>query len=106
MQNEVAEKKEYPLKLDLLFFAGKGKGIAKEPFVPDEYWRKKAPQNATPGSKIDHYRDYKGKKEKSTVIYDQYGRQKYRIDHSDHSMPKNHSVPHLHEYKYGPGYHP
>ena len=85
---------------------GKGNDIAKEPFVPDEYWRKKAPQNATPGSKIDHYRDYNGKTEKSTVIYDNFGRQKYRIDHSDHSMPKDHSVPHLHEYKYGPGYHP
>ncbi|MGX1434378.1 hypothetical protein ACUXCE_005575, partial [Cytobacillus horneckiae] len=85
---------------------GNADDFAKEPFVPDEYWKKKAPQNATPGSKIEHYRDYNGKIEKSTVIYDDFGRQKFRIDHSDHSMPKNHSIPHLHEYKYGPGYHP
>lgn len=51
--------------------------------------RKKAPQNATQGSKIDRYRDYNSKTEKLTVIYDNFGRQKYRIDHSDHSMPKD-----------------
>ncbi|KGR83736.1 hypothetical protein [Lysinibacillus odysseyi] len=80
-------------------------GFAKELFVPDEYWKSKAPSNATPGLKIEHYRDYNGKKEKSTVIYDDFGRQRYRIDHSDHSMPLDHSVPHLHEYKFDdPGY--
>jgi len=40
------------------------------------------------------------------VIYDKFGRQKYRIDYSDHGRPKSHSVPHLHEYKYGPRYDP
>ena len=74
-----------------------------KPFVPAHHLEKKAPHHATPGSKRIHYRMYKGKKEKSTVIYDGFGRQKYRIDHSDHSMSKTHSVPHLHEYSYGPG---
>ncbi|MGE7093147.1 hypothetical protein ACQKII_17150 [Lysinibacillus sp. NPDC048646] len=84
---------------------GKDDDFAKEPFVPDEYWHRKAPDNATSGSKIGHYRDYKGKKEKSTVIYDDFGRQQYRVDHADHSMPLDHSVPHLHERKFDdPGY--
>ncbi|TCT16440.1 putative toxin of predicted polymorphic toxin system [Melghiribacillus thermohalophilus] len=109
-QNVVTRNKKGLLNLDLQFFVGKGTGkdddFAKEPFVPDEYWTKKAPQNASPGSKIEHYRYYNGKIEKSTVIYDDYGRQKFRVDHSNHGMPKDHSTPHLHEYKYGPGYHP
>ena len=58
---------------------------------------------STPNSKMTHYRIYNGKKEKSTVIYDRYGRQKYRVDHSNHSMPKAHSTPHLHEYTYSRG---
>ncbi|MGG4154292.1 DNRLRE domain-containing protein [Peribacillus muralis] len=83
---------------------GTYKQTSKKTFVPEEYWERKAPQNATPGSKVIHYRQYKGKKEKSTVIYDKFGRQKYRVDHANHSMPDKHTVPHLHEYKYGPGY--
>ncbi|WP_188386419.1 RHS repeat domain-containing protein, partial [Priestia taiwanensis] len=96
--------KKMPLKMDLQMFAHKNR--VKKPFVPAEYWTRKAPYHSTPSSKVTHYRYYNGKKEKSTVIYDKFGRQKYRIDHSNHSMPKNHSVPHLHEYKYGRGYGP
>ncbi len=103
--NEVqaVEKQGLRLKLDLQLFAKKkdeGSGL----FVPDEYWGRKAPIYNTPGLKYDHYREYKGKVERSTVIYDNFGRQSYRVDHSDHSMPKDHSIPHLHEYKFETGY--
>ncbi len=106
-QKEKEQLGEYAKSLDKGTGKGTGKGddFAKEPFVPDEYWQRKAPDNATPGSKIEHYRDYKGKEEKSTVIYDDFGSQHYRVDHADHSMPLDHSVPHLHERKFDdPGY--
>jgi hypothetical protein len=38
------------------------------------------------------------------VIYDDAGRQKYRVDHDNHSMPDDHSAPHLHEREFGQGY--
>jgi len=98
------DSKNGSLKLDLQLFAdNKGTGKVDSPFVPDEYWGRKAPDFNTPGLKYDHYREYNGKIERSTVIYDNAGRQSYRVDHADHSMPK-HSVPHLHERKFGPGY--
>jgi hypothetical protein len=77
---------------------------ANEPFVPDEYWEKKAPMSSTPGSKFYHYREDDGVIEKSLVIYDNYGRQMYRIDYNNHARGSSHSIPHLHEYIYGPGY--
>ena len=102
-QKEIDQLGEYVKKHDK--GTDKGDDFAKELFVPDEYWKRKAPDNATPGSKIEHYRDYKCKKEKSTVIYDDFGRQHYEVDHADHSMPLDHSVPHLHERKFDdPGY--
>ncbi|SFS45668.1 DNRLRE domain-containing protein [Marininema halotolerans] len=71
----------------------------------NEYWSKrKAPHLGTPGEKYQHYRWYNGKWERSTVINDHLGRQKYRIDHNDHSMPQDHSAPHLHEFEFKPGY--
>jgi hypothetical protein len=57
----------------------------------------------TPGQKIDFYKEHKGNLEKSTVIYDDYGRQKWRIDYSNHGY-EDHSIPHLHELVYGSGY--
>lgn len=42
-----------------------------------------------------------GKIEKSIVIYDQAGKQKFRVDYSDHGNAKHHpNPPHLHEYTY------
>jgi len=42
--------------------------------------------------------------ESSRVIYDEFGRQRYRLDFSDHMRPQSHSNPHLHEYQFGPGF--
>ena len=36
--------------------------------------------------------------EHSRVIYDNYGRQVYRVDFTNHMRPHNHSSPHLHEF--------
>ena len=43
-----------------------------------------------------------GRTERSTVIYDEYGRQHYRVDHTDHMRPADHTNPHLHERNYHP----
>ncbi|GAC43385.1 polymorphic toxin-type HINT domain-containing protein [Paenibacillus popilliae] len=71
---------------------------AEKPSLPDYVWKKDAPKNSTPGNKITHYKynERTGKVEKSTVIYDRYGRQQYRVDHSNHGYA-DHSNPHLHE---------
>lgn len=50
-----------------------------------------------------------GKLEKSTIEYDQYGRQVKRTDYTNHgygdkTKPEYHSDPHTHTYEYGPGY--
>lgn len=71
--------------------------------IYNNYWKKDAPDFNTPGSKITHYKDHNGMIEKSTVIYDDYGRQKWRIDYNNHGY-SNHSIPHLHEREFGPGY--
>lgn len=62
----------------------------------DQYWGRKAPQVGTPNSSYYHYREYNGTIEKSKVIYDEFGRQSIRVDFSDHGMPLEHSVPHIH----------
>ncbi|MDC7769747.1 hypothetical protein [Priestia megaterium] len=56
----------------------------------------------TPGARGDFSRlGSSGKIEKSTVIYDQAGKQKFRVDYSDHGNAKHHpNPPHLHEYTY------
>lgn len=60
---------------------------------------------STPDAKFDHYKENRGKIERSPVIYYMCGRQKYRVDHADHRMPSTrHTIPHLHEYRYGRGY--
>ena len=69
----------------------------------EQYWSNNAPKNSTPGAKFDHYKYNNGVSERSTVIYDNFGRQQYRIDYNNHGY-SDHSIPHLHEYKYGPGY--
>ncbi len=55
----------------------------------------------TPGDRFDFSRlGSSGKIEKSRVIYDQGGKQKYRIDYSDHGNSAHHTNPHMHEYIY------
>jgi len=77
----------------------------KGPFVPDEYWQRYAPDQVTPGIiRLDFRRisGRTGRIEDSRVIYDEFGRQKYRIDKTDHMRPADHSNPHLHEREYHP----
>ncbi len=74
-----------------------------------KYWQNKAPSQVVPGTKrLDWYRVSGRTKqmEKSRVIYDDYGRQIYRVDFTDHMRPLDHSSPHLHEYIFGRGYSP
>ena len=72
-----------------------------------------APDNVTPGTtRIDHmkYNEKTKKLEESRVIYDEHGRQKFRVDKTDHGRPEGnghsndpgHSNPHLHESTYAP----
>jgi hypothetical protein len=73
------------------------------------YWQRYAPDQVTPGTtRLDWLRmsGRTGRPETSRVIYDQFGRQRYRVDLTDHLRPEAHSNPHLHEYLYGPGYNP
>jgi hypothetical protein len=73
---------------------------AKEAARYDAYWQRKAPDQVTPGQiRLNHTRisGRTGRTEKSIVIYDKFGRQKYRVDKTDHMRPKDHSNPHLHE---------
>ena len=79
---------------------------SKEAARYNNYWGRKASHTGTPNSSYFHYREYKGGLEKSKVIYDEFGRQRVRIDFSNHGMPMNHSNPHIHEYLYGPGLSP
>jgi len=75
----------------------------------DAYWQRYAPEQVAPGTgRLDFTRvsGRTGAVENSRVIYDQFGRQQYRIDFTDHLRPEAHSSPHLHEYQYGPGYYP
>ncbi|ARM72121.1 hypothetical protein LMxysn_0486 [Listeria monocytogenes] len=72
----------------------------------DQYWGRKAPQVGTPNSSYYHFREYNGTIEKSKVIYDEFGRQSLRVDFSNHGMLLEHSIPHIHEYLYGPGLSP
>jgi RHS repeat-associated protein len=73
-----------------------------------KYWESYAPKLSTPGSRIDWTRvsGRTGRMEISRVIYDNGGRQIYRVDFSNHMRPSSHSNPHLHQYKYGPPFDP
>jgi len=73
------------------------------PFLPEEYYKNNyAPMQGTPGDRIDFSRvGSSGQVEKSRVIYDHVGKQKYRVDYSDHGNAKHPpNPPHLHEYIY------
>jgi hypothetical protein len=68
-----------------------------------KYWESYAPKQISPGTtRMDWLRvsGRTGRMESSRVIYDNYGRQIYRVDFSNHMRPLNHSVPHLHQYQY------
>lgn len=70
-----------------------------------KYWQSYAPKQISPGTtRMDWLRmsGRTGRMESSRVIYDNFGRQIYRVDFSNHMRPLNHSVPHLHQYQYGP----
>ncbi len=73
-----------------------------------EFWERYAPRNATPGTRMDWSRisGRTGRTENSRVIYDAFGRQRYRVDYGNHMRPADHSNPHLHEYIYGPQFDP
>lgn len=69
----------------------------------DKYWQRNAPDYNTPNSRLKIYKEHNGVIEESTVVYDNAGRQKYRVDYTNHGR-SDHSNPHLHEYIFGPGY--
>ncbi|QTB21110.1 hypothetical protein J1907_15160 [Lysinibacillus sphaericus] len=77
----------------------KGDDFAKEPFLPDKYYKNNyAPDDGTPGARFDFSRlGSSGQIENSRVIYDQAGKQKFRIDYSDHGNSLHHTNPHMHE---------
>jgi hypothetical protein len=72
------------------------------------YWQRYAPDVAPGVRRMDFQRvsGRTGRLETSRVIYDEHGRQIYRVDLTDHLRPEAHSNPHLHEYRYGPGFDP
>jgi len=93
--------------------AARAPGTFAEQMTPAEaaryqqYWQRHAPQQVQPGTgRLDFLRQSgrTGRMESSRVIYDEFGRQRYRVDLSDHMRPEVHSNPHLHEYQYGPGF--
>ena len=74
-----------------------------------QYWQRGAPRQVTPGTGPVEWQRQSGRTgrmEYSDVAYDQWGRQSYRTDYTDHMRPESHTNPHLHEYQYGPGYGP
>nr|WP_236838697.1 RHS repeat-associated core domain-containing protein [Caldalkalibacillus salinus] len=100
--NSVDDTTTLPAVNNLTEGTGKVDDFAKEPFLPDEYYKNNyAPIQGTPGARIDFSRlGSSGKVENSRVIYDQAGKQKYRIDYTDHGNSFHHTNPHMHEYIY------
>ncbi|MDR2039441.1 MAG: hypothetical protein LBQ60_16080 [Bacteroidales bacterium] len=90
--------------------AAKGEGFgsmmeASEAARYTKFWQNYAPKQVTPGTtRLDWLRQSGRTKqiESSRVIYDNFGRQIYRVDFSNHMRPLNHSIPHLHQYQFGP----
>jgi len=68
--------------------------------LPDEYYKNNyVSDDGTPGARFDFSRlGSSGQIENSRVIYDQAGKQKFRIDYSDHGNSLHHTNPHMHEY--------
>jgi RHS repeat-associated protein len=68
-----------------------------------KYWERNYAPTFAPGVKRMDWNRISfrtGKLETSRVIYDDYGRQIYRVDFTDHMRPDMHSSPHLHYYQY------
>ncbi|MET1176134.1 hypothetical protein ABWU89_31330, partial [Paenibacillus amylolyticus] len=81
---------------------GKNDDFAKEPFLPEDYYKNNyAPQQGTPNTRMDFNRlGSSGQIEYSRVIYDKAGKQKYRVDYSNHGNSLHHTNPHMHEFIY------
>ncbi len=79
--------------------------IDDDPFLPDDFYSKKAPKQSTPNSSCVHYKHNvrTGEYEKSTVYYDFAGRQTIRIDWTNHGF-LNHGNPHVHYTTYSSQY--
>lgn len=80
---------------------------SEEPALPPEAWDKNAPRQVTPGTPpFEHtkYNPATGEWEKSTVTYDDYGRQVHRTDYTDHGYPDDHTIPHDHQTEYNRQY--
>jgi RHS repeat-associated protein len=76
------------------------------PTSSDQIWDRKAPPQVEPGTPPHdrfRYNPSTGKHERSTVEYDQFGRQAGRTDWTDHDRPQDHPNPHHHTREYGPG---
>ncbi len=89
--------------------ASSGSALSEGPFVPPDYWSRYAPKQVAPGvTRLDFGRvsGRTGAIEESRVIYDEFGRQSYRVDKTTHLRPDVHTNPHLHEFQYGPGFTP
>lgn len=74
-----------------------------------KYWEGYTPKYVARGAtRLDwlKFSGRTGRMEASRVIYDNYGRQIYRVYFSNHMRPLNHSNPHLHQYEHGLGYFP
>jgi hypothetical protein len=74
-------------------------------YLPDEAWDRMAPRQVTPGTRtLEHsrYNPRTGELERSTVHYDEFGRQTARTDYTDHGRP-SHGNPHHHTTEYGSG---
>ncbi len=90
---------------------GSGDSSFRDSMSPEEatrygaYWKQDAPEFNTPNLKITHIKERKGALEISIVIYDEFGRQKWRVDYNNHGF-SDHSTPHLHEYIFGSGFCP
>ena len=121
--NTVSKTKDPLLEMDLQMFGNKGTSagstgsnvekasgaaddFAKETFLPDSYYKNNySSMDGTPNSKMEFDRlGSSGNVEKSTVIYDQSGKQSIRIDYSDHGNSLHHTNPHIHEFEWNNGY--
>jgi hypothetical protein len=98
--NPAPKPNQNPKKQDETRGTGKGDDFTKEPFLPDKYYKNNyVPDDGTPGARFDFSRlGSSGQIENSRVIYDQAGKQKFRIDYSDHGNSLHHTNPHMHEY--------
>lgn len=75
--------------------------FAKEPFIPEEYYKRKIDVDTfyqSPNTSMNYkiIGSRSNTWEDMTVVSDEFGRIKYRIDHSDHAMSNSHDPEHIH----------